>query len=96
MRFILKTGIGSVSTFTTCDGKIHVPGDVVDLPPAYKGEAWLEPVRDFIYETEEQLINRLGYTPEVIHLGPKPPKSEKTNPEPEHIVAKPEKSKPHK
>ena len=25
-------------------GEKYCPGDVVDLPPTYKGEAWLEPL----------------------------------------------------
>ena len=87
MRFILKTGIGSVSTFTTCDGKIHVPGDVVDLPPAYKGEAWLQPVD---IEPKPVMLKAVEKAEPTV---------EKIGPGPEHIVAKPEKplpSKPHK
>ena len=30
--------------FTDAQGVTHLPGDIVDLPASYKGEAWLEPV----------------------------------------------------
>ena len=40
-KFRLKKGKGSVNSFSM-DGVKHFPGDVVDLPPTYNGEAWLE------------------------------------------------------
>jgi hypothetical protein len=40
----LKKGKGSVQGFTDASGATYVPGDVVDLPASYKGEAWLEPL----------------------------------------------------
>jgi hypothetical protein len=42
LKFRLKKGRGSVSEFTDAAGVAHVPGDVVDLPAGYAGEAWLE------------------------------------------------------
>ena len=44
LKFRLKKGRGSVSEFTDGAGVTHVPGDVVDLPPSYEGERWLERV----------------------------------------------------
>jgi hypothetical protein len=44
LKFRLKKGKGSVSGFTDAAGVTHVPGDVVDLPASYDGEAWLERV----------------------------------------------------
>ncbi len=44
MKFKLKKGKGSVNRFTDDKGVQHFPGDVVDLPASYKGQAWLEPV----------------------------------------------------
>ena len=85
---MLKTGVGSVATFTSSDGKIHVPGDVVDLPATYKGEAWLSPV-DVLVKAVESAQPQILKTPET----PKP-ETEKTGPGPEHIVAKT--AKPHK
>jgi len=84
MRFMLKTGIGSVATFTTCDGKIHVPGDVVDLPPAYKGEAWLQPV------DVEPIKPSEPSKPVVLKA------VETAEPIIEHIPPKPRSSTPHK
>ena len=40
-KFRLKRGKGSVHSFSI-DGVKYFPGDVVDLPPTYRGEAWLE------------------------------------------------------
>ena len=45
LKFRLKTGKGSVSGFTDAAGVTYLPGDIVDLPPAYEGEAWLERVK---------------------------------------------------
>jgi len=44
LKFKLKKGKGAVSGFTDAKGVTHLPGDLVDLPASYKGEAWLEPV----------------------------------------------------
>ena len=44
MKFRLKTGKGSVQEFADANGTVYKPGDVVDLPPSYDGEAWLERV----------------------------------------------------
>jgi hypothetical protein len=41
-KFRLKKGKGSVSGFTDAGGNSYLPGDVVDLPSSYEGEAWLE------------------------------------------------------
>ena len=35
-----------VHGFTTADGAAYGPGDIVDLPETYEGEAWLERVDD--------------------------------------------------
>jgi hypothetical protein len=43
-KFRLKSGKGMVHGFTTADGATHSPGDIVDLPETYDGEAWLERV----------------------------------------------------
>lgn len=42
MKFRLRKGKGSVSGFTDSAGVTHLPGDAVELPASYKGEAWLE------------------------------------------------------
>ena len=34
-----------VDGFTDAKGVQHKPGDIVDLPPSYDGEAWLERVK---------------------------------------------------
>ena len=44
LKFRLKKGRGSVSEFTDSAGVTHVPGNVVDLPASFDGEAWLERV----------------------------------------------------
>jgi hypothetical protein len=44
LKFRLKTGKGAVSGFNDGSGALHLPGDVVDLPSCYEGEAWLERV----------------------------------------------------
>jgi hypothetical protein len=44
LKFRLKKGRGSVSEFMDAEGVVHVPGEVVDLPAGYDGEAWLERV----------------------------------------------------
>jgi hypothetical protein len=44
LKFKLKKGKGGVSGFTDTQGITHYPGDIIDLPETYKGEAWLEPV----------------------------------------------------
>jgi hypothetical protein len=43
-KFRLKKGKGAVSDFTDAKGVTHLPGDVVELPASYEGEAWLERV----------------------------------------------------
>ena len=45
-KFRLKSGKGMVHGFTTADGVAYGPGDIVDLPETYEGEAWLERVDD--------------------------------------------------
>lgn len=42
LKFKLKKGRGAVSGFTDEFGVTFRPGDVVDLPQSYIGEAWLE------------------------------------------------------
>ena len=44
MKFRLKTGKGSVQEFADANGTVYKPGDIVDLPESYEGEAWLERV----------------------------------------------------
>ena len=44
LRFRLTSGKGSVQEFVDPSGVVYKPGDVVDLPPVYEGEAWLKPV----------------------------------------------------
>ena len=43
-KFRLKSGKGMVHGLTTADGAAYGPGDIVDLPGTYEGEAWLERV----------------------------------------------------
>jgi len=45
-KFRLKSGKGMVHGFTTADGAAYGPGDIVDLPGTYEGEAWLERVEE--------------------------------------------------
>ena len=40
----MKTGKGSVNRFVDANGVKHHPGDIVDLPVSYLGQAWLEPL----------------------------------------------------
>jgi len=35
-----------VAGFVDPHGLEHLPGEIVDLPPSYLGEAWLEPVEE--------------------------------------------------
>jgi hypothetical protein len=86
MRFKLKTGSGSVGSFTNSDGKIYVPGDHVDLPATYKGEAWLESLDVEPAKTVEPSKPVLPEIPKVTEF--------KVGVEPEHTSVKPE--KPHK
>jgi hypothetical protein len=44
LKFRLKKGKGSVSGYTDVTGVTHSPGDIVNLPASYDGEAWLERV----------------------------------------------------
>ncbi len=41
MRFKI---LPKVTSFTDAAGVEHKPGDIVDLPPSYEGESWLERV----------------------------------------------------
>ncbi len=41
MRFRI---LPKVKSFSDAAGNLHCPGDIVDLPPSYLGENWLEPV----------------------------------------------------
>lgn len=41
MKFKLKKGVGQVKSFTDAKGVKYLPGDVVELPGNYEGEAWL-------------------------------------------------------
>ena len=43
MKFRLKKGKGSVNRLVR-DGEVYNPGDVVDLPPSYHGQRFLEVV----------------------------------------------------
>ena len=45
LKFRLRKGKGSVSEFVDSAGNRSKPGDIVDLPPQYKGERWLEVVK---------------------------------------------------
>ena len=45
-KFRLKSGKGMVHGLTTADGAAYGPGDIVDLPGTYEGEAWLERVEE--------------------------------------------------
>ena len=45
MKFRLRKGRGSVSEFRDAQGNRFKPGDIVDLPPTYKAEKWLEVVK---------------------------------------------------
>jgi hypothetical protein len=44
VQFKLKKGKGSVNRFVAADGTTYKPGDIVDLPPGFRGELWLEVV----------------------------------------------------
>ena len=44
VKFRLKTGKGCVQEFADASGVVYRPGEVVDLPSTYEGEAWLERV----------------------------------------------------
>jgi hypothetical protein len=44
VQFKLKKGKGSVNRFVAADGTTYKPGDIVDLPPSFRGEKWLEVV----------------------------------------------------
>jgi hypothetical protein len=46
LKFRLKKGKGAVSGFTDSAGIPHLPGDIVDLPASYKGEKWLEQIKE--------------------------------------------------
>jgi len=36
--------LSKVKSFSDAHGHEYFPGDVVDLPPSYLGETWLEPL----------------------------------------------------
>ena len=42
LKFRLRKGKGSVNRFVDAQGVRYQPGDVVELPPCYRGEKWLE------------------------------------------------------
>jgi hypothetical protein len=44
LKFRLTKGKGAVHELTDAAGVTHLPGEVVDLPASYEGEAWLERV----------------------------------------------------
>jgi hypothetical protein len=44
LKFRLKVGKGAIHEFTDAAGVSHKPGEIVDLPSSYEGEAWLERV----------------------------------------------------
>lgn len=84
---MLKTGVGSVTSFTSSDGKIYFPGDIVTLPSTFKGEAWLEPIDIEPIKTVEPS------KPEVMKIIELPkPSVETAHTSPEPI---PPKEKPH-
>ena len=43
MKFRLRKGKGSVNRLVK-EGKVYTAGDVVDLPPSYRGQHYLEVV----------------------------------------------------
>jgi hypothetical protein len=45
LKFRLQKGKGSVSEFVDAKGNRFKPGDIVDLPPSYRGEKWLEVIK---------------------------------------------------
>ena len=42
-----------VHSFSDAHGNKYYPGDIVDLPPSYLGETWLEPVDQVEVKTPE-------------------------------------------
>ena len=48
MQFKLKKGKGSVNRFVAADGTTYKPGDIVNLPPSFRGERWLEVVNKIV------------------------------------------------
>jgi hypothetical protein len=75
LKFRLKKGKGAVSGFTDAQGIIHLPGDIVDLPETYKGEAWLEPIEK---EPKPVLPPAKVEAPESAAPAPLEPKKKKT------------------
>ena len=73
MKFRLRKGKGSVSGFTDAKGVTHVPGEVVDLPPSYRGEKWLEVVN----KTVAKPMVPISLKSEELDVVPLPEKEEK-------------------
>jgi hypothetical protein len=80
-KFRLKKGKGSVNSFSM-DGVRYFPGDVVDLPATYKGEAWLEPL-----EHEKKVSAVPG------KIEPAPAEAEEEKPDEAKKATKPSKPK---
>ena len=80
-KFRLKKGKGSVSSFSM-NGERYGPGDVVDLPSTYKGEAWLEPL-----EPEKKVAAVPG------KIEPAPAEAEEIKPDEAKKAKKPSKPK---
>jgi len=65
-----------VHSFTDGAGVTHYPGEIVDLPPSYKGETWLNEVE----KKSEEKVPEMKIEPatEPVPEASEPKKSKKT------------------
>ena len=70
MKFRLRKGKGSVSGFTDAEGVTHVPGDIVDLPPSYRGQKWLEVVGGKVAVPMVPVVPKVEVPTENVELVP--------------------------
>jgi len=76
LKFRLRKGKGSVSEFVDAAGNRFKPGDIVDLPPQYKGERWLEvvdpaPVQKPMQEVKQEEQKAIPEEQNVVPLAKK-------------------------
>ena len=77
MKFRLRKGKGSVNRLVK-DGKVYNPGDVVDLPPSYRGQHYLEVVERKVEKPMEPVEIAVPLPAENIKSKKKPKGSKKT------------------
>jgi hypothetical protein len=88
VQFKLKKGKGSVNRFVAADGKTFKPGDIVDLPPSFRGEKWLEVVNKKIAKPMVPVSPQVEEPKQETTVSDALPLSEKTEKKPKKPTKK--------